>query len=44
MAEYYAYDETTLARAEVHGCLDEDVSTGDPVVCRECAYPDEVPC
>lgn len=36
---YYAYDEPTLARAALHGCLDEDVNTGDPLVCRGCAYP-----
>lgn len=36
---YYAYDEPTLTRADLHGCLDEDVNTGDPLVCRECAFP-----
>jgi hypothetical protein len=36
---YYAYDEPTLGRAAEHGCLDEDVNTGDPLVCRECAFP-----
>lgn len=38
---YYAYDQPTLDRAELHGCLDEDVNTGDPLVCRECAFPPE---
>lgn len=36
---YYAYDQPTLDRADLHGCLDEDVNTGDPLVCRECAFP-----
>ena len=36
---FYAYDESTLDRAEAHGCLDEDVETGDPIVCALCAYP-----
>lgn len=39
---YYAYDGPTLDRADAHGCLDEDVNTGDPLVCRECAYPARV--
>jgi hypothetical protein len=36
---YYAYDQPTLDRAALHGCLDEDVNTGDPLVCRECRFP-----
>jgi hypothetical protein len=36
---YYAYDAPTLDRAAGHGCLDEHVNTGDPLVCRECAFP-----
>lgn len=39
---YYAYDLPTLERAADHNCLDEDVNTGDPLVCRECAFPPEV--
>ena len=39
---YYAYDELTLTRADLHGCLDEDVNTGDPLVCRACAFPPTV--
>ena len=34
----YAWDADTLARADEHGCLDEDVVTGDPVVCAGCAH------
>jgi hypothetical protein len=36
---YYAHDQPTLDRAALHGCLDEDTNTGDPLVCRECAFP-----
>lgn len=37
-ARYYTvWDEPTLALAAEHGCLDEDVHTGDPVVCADCA-------
>ena len=36
---YYAFDQPTLERAAEHGCLDEDVNTGNPLVCRACAFP-----
>lgn len=37
MAMFYAYDAPTLERADAHGCLGEDVATGDPIVCGECS-------
>lgn len=36
---FYAYDAQTLDRAEEHGCLDEDVNTGDWTVCSQCINP-----
>lgn len=36
---FYTYDRPTLDRADQHGCLDEDVETGDPIVCAECVNP-----
>ncbi|MDN4174719.1 hypothetical protein QWY28_17290 [Nocardioides sp. SOB77] len=35
----HAWHEPTLERASRHGCLDEDVETGSPVVCGACATP-----
>jgi len=34
---FYAWHPPILERAAEHGCLDEDVNTGDPVVCSECS-------
>jgi hypothetical protein len=36
---FYAWHPPILERAAEHGCLDEDVETGDPIVCAECATP-----
>lgn len=37
---YLAWDSITLNRAAEHGCLDENVETGDPTACASCvAYP-----
>ena len=33
---FLAWDAPTLERAAEHGCLDENVETGDPVVCGAC--------
>lgn len=34
---FYAYDHPTIERADLHGCLDEDVETGAPIVCAACS-------
>ncbi|KQP63044.1 hypothetical protein ASF47_18710 [Nocardioides sp. Leaf285] len=34
---FYAFDNPTIERADLHGCLDEDVETGAPIVCVSCA-------
>ena len=40
MTRYPAWDTPTLDRAAEHGCLDEDVATGDPTVCLTCMLDD----
>ena len=42
----YAWLPPILNRAAQHGCLDEDVETGDPVVCEDCYVtpPEATPC
>lgn len=35
---FYAWLPHILDRAAEHGCLDEDVETGDPIVCEDCSY------
>jgi hypothetical protein len=41
--KFYATDPKTLDLADEHGCLDEDVDTGESIVCATCAYPDATP-
>lgn len=36
---FYVYDDATITRAAAHGCLDEDVETGDPIACAACVIP-----
>ena len=36
---FYVYDNPAIERAVLHGCLDEDVETGDSIACRECVIP-----
>lgn len=33
---YFAWHAPILDRAAFHGCLTEDVETGDPLACGEC--------
>ena len=40
---YLAWEPTILNRAAEHGCLGEDVETGDPVVCGACCAPTRLP-
>lgn len=35
---FYVYDTPTIERAMEHGCLDEDVETGDPIACATCVF------
>jgi len=33
---FLAWDPPTLDLAAEHGCLDESIETGDPLVCARC--------
>jgi len=39
---YLAWDSATLDRAAEHGCLDENIETGDPTVCAGCVTSPDV--
>ena len=39
MVAYWPPDQAALDRGDEHGCCEPNPSTGEPMVCRECAYP-----